>query len=387
MLHLALIVCLLPDAAPAIQRPFRFPAGKSGKAELAHVNRLPVLVVEGGPADLGAAVGKLALKPARRILDFPRGLLRLYEIDHLWPAMLRAGKGMYRRFPRDYSDELEAMVEAADADRDKAIAGNTFFDVKKSLACSAVLIDRKASSTGGPLLARNLDYSSLGYVQHYTLVTVYRPKGKLAFASVGFPGLVGVLSGMNEAGLALAVLEVYDVKPGETSFDARGVPYALCLRRVLEKAKTIDEAVAVLKAMRRTTCINVAIADKNDVAVLEVTPEKIVRREPKKGVVAAANHFCSEELAADDADLGDSPDRQASLEKLRGSKQKPTVERLRAELHKVNQGETTLQTMVFEPATLKLHLSAGPVPSSKGPLRMVELGGLLKGEKGVADRR
>src|SRR5262249_3989686 len=168
----------------------------------------------------------------------------------------------------------------------------------------------------------NLDYLSLGYVHEYTLVTVYRPKGKLAFASVGFPGLVGVLSGMNEAGLALAVLEVTDVKSGETSFDAKGIPYALCLRRVLEMARTIDEAVTVLKAMRRTTCINVAVADRDGVAVLEITPGKIVRRRAERGILAATNHFCSDELAADEADgLDDSFARQASLEKLRARKQ------------------------------------------------------------------
>src|SRR6185312_9730081 len=115
--------------------------------------------------------------------------------------------------------------------------GNTFFDLKKSFACSAVLIDKDKSATGGPLLGRNLDYPSLGYIHRYSLVTVYRPKGKLAFAAVTFPGLVGVLSGMNEAGLCLGVLEVFDIKPGEPYFDAAGTPYALCLRRVLEKAR------------------------------------------------------------------------------------------------------------------------------------------------------
>src|SRR3954470_12153812 len=133
----------------------------------------------------------------------------------------------------------------------------------------------------------------MGYVHEYSLVTVYRPKGKLAFASVGFPGLVGGLSGMNEAGLALGVLEVNDVKSGETPFDAKGVPYALCLRRVLEKAKTIDEAVNVLKAMRPTPCINVAVAARDGVAVLEVTPGKVIRRRAERGVLAATNHFCS----------------------------------------------------------------------------------------------
>src|SRR6185436_16936491 len=114
------------------------------------------------------------------------------------------------------------------------IAGNTFFDVKRSLACSAVLIEKDRSATGGPLLARNLDYPSLGYIHEYSLVTIYRPKGKKAFATIGFPGIVGCLSGMNEAGLALGVLEVFDIKAGEKHFDNEGIPYALCLRKVME---------------------------------------------------------------------------------------------------------------------------------------------------------
>jgi predicted choloylglycine hydrolase len=378
--RLAPFVCLLlPALAHAKDEPFRFPAAESGKAELKYVERVPVLIVEGVPADLGAGVGALALKPAKRILGFPRGLLDLHDAGKLWPAMLLAGKGMFRRFPSDYADELEAMVKAAGAGRDEVIAGNTFFDVKKSLACSAVAVESEASATGGPLLARNLDYPSLGYVHEYSLVTVYRPKGKLAFASVGFPGLVGVLSGMNEAGLALAVLEVNDVKEGETPFDAKGVPYALCLRRVLEKAKTIDDAVEVLKGLRRTTCINVAVADADGVAVLEVTPGKVVRRRPERGLCAATNHFCSKDLAAEDADLDDSLARQATLEKLRDGKKKLTVERLRRQLDRVNQGELTLQTMAFEPASLKLHLSVGKTPSSKAPFRTIALRDLLGG--------
>jgi isopenicillin-N N-acyltransferase like protein len=388
MFRLAPLVCLLLPAIIQAKEPFRFPAAKSGKAELKYVNHVPVLIVEGDPADLGAGVGALALKPARRILDYPRQLLDSHGAGALWPAMLLAGKGMFRQFPDEYARELEAMHKAAGADRDKCIAGNTFFDVKKSLACSAVLIDRKKSATGAPLFARNLDYPSMGYVHEYSLVTVYRPKGKLAFASIGFPGLVGVVSGMNEAGVALGVLEVFDVKEGETSFDARGVAYALCLRRVLEKARTIDEAVKVLEGMRRTTCINVAIADKTGVAVLEITPKRIVRRRATRGVCAATNHFTSKQLAPDEPlDVDGSSQRKSSLERIREWKKKVSVEDLRKELHEVNLGEVTLQTMAFEPATLKLHLSVGKVPATKGTLRALELRELFGGAKDVADRR
>lgn len=374
-----LALLLLPACASAKGDPFRFPAGKAGPAELKHVNGVPVLVVSGTPAEVGTGVGALALKPARRVLGYPRDLLDHHGIGKLWPAMLLAGKGMLRRFPEDYAAELDAVRRASGADADDLVAGNTLFDVKRSLACSALMVTPQASATGGPLLARNLDYPSLGYVHEYTLVTVYRPKGKLAFVSVGFPGLVGVLSGMNEAGLCVAVLEVTEVKDGETPFDARGVPYALCLREMLEKAKTIDEAVKVLEARRRTCCINVAMADANGVAVLEVTPGRVVRLAARRGVCAATNHFRSPDLAPGDADPKDgSVRRLRSLEAVRSRHDRPAVKDLLSEMGRVDQGELTLQTMAFEPAAFRLHLAVGSIPATKGPARAVELRALLR---------
>jgi hypothetical protein len=52
-----------------------------------------------------------------------------------------------------------------------------------------------------------MDYLGLGYLHEYTLVTVYRPRGKRAFVAVGYPGMVGVVSGINDAGLAVTALE------------------------------------------------------------------------------------------------------------------------------------------------------------------------------------
>ena len=83
---------------------------------------------------------------------------------------------MYKQFPAGYKEEMEAMIKAARADRDLVIAGNTFFDLKKVFACSAVAVGKDRSATGGPLLARNLDYPSLGYVQHYSLVRSTGPR-------------------------------------------------------------------------------------------------------------------------------------------------------------------------------------------------------------------
>jgi predicted choloylglycine hydrolase len=370
-------------AVPALAaEPFRFPEGKLGdKAELKYLDTVPVLRVEGTPGEIGRAVGELALKPGARVLGYPRELLKHRNVDSMWTFFKGAGKSLYRNFPPPRGDELEAIAKAAEADRDLVVCGNTFFDLKKIFACSAVGVSQGRSSTGGPLLARNLDYPSLGYIHKYTLVTVYRPKGKLSFASVGFPGLVGVLSGMNEAGLALGVLEVFDSKD-VTVFNAKGIPYGLCLRRALEEARTITEAKQVLEELPRTTTINVVIADRDEVAVLEVSPTRVVRREADRGICVTTNHFCSaEQKAARPVNIDQTFERFARLEQARTATTPMTPDDLRKHLDAVNLGSLTLQTMVFEPRALRLHLAFGEVPSSRLPLRVLDLQPLLRPDR------
>jgi isopenicillin-N N-acyltransferase-like protein len=373
------LAVLLAGSAPA-EAAFRFPAGTHGKhAELRFLNQIPVLSVAGTPEEIGAAVGALALKPAARVLDYPRDLLTYHNGQFLWTLFVRAGNRMFRSFPDESQKELEAIVRAAGAQRDLVIAGNTFFDLGKLFTCSALLVEKGKSATGGTLLGRNLDYPSLGYIHQYSLVTMYRPKGKLAFVSVGFPGLVGVLSGMNEAGVALSVLEVFATKEEEPKFDSKGIPYALCLRQVLEQARTIDEAKKLLEGMSRTTNINVAIADRNGTAVLEVTPKRVAKRSAEAGVCFATNHFTSAELKPEKpVNKNRSFERYTRLAEVAAWKGKVDVAAVGKHLDAVNLGTLTLQTMIFEPATLRLHLAIGTVPSSKGNLRRLDLADLLR---------
>ena len=104
------------------------------------------------------------------------------------------------------------------------------------------------SATKGPLFGRNLDFYTLGMLDKYSLVTVHRPKGKHAFVSIGFPGLFGCVSGMNDAGLALAVHEVFLARDGASMFNPKGVPYTFCFRRILEECETVEEAEKLLRA-------------------------------------------------------------------------------------------------------------------------------------------
>jgi hypothetical protein len=58
-----------------------------------------------------------------------------------------------------------------------------------------------------------------------------------------------------------------------------------------------------------------------------------------------------------------------------------TMSDVHEQLHAVNQGDYTVQTLIFEPASLRLHLAFGSTPSSALALRAVDLGPLLKPEE------
>lgn len=386
MLRIRLVLCtlVLPFVFAVAEppAPFRYKEAKEGTAELKIINSLPVLRVAGSPAEMGTAIGKLALLQGKRTMDYPRELLRALEGDKLWSVLSTLGQGMYKsQFPDPARQEIEAISKASGVPMEPIVVANTMFDLKGILACSAILVEPGKSKTGGPILARNLDYPSLGYIHHHTLVTVYKPKGKHAFASIGFPGIVGVLSGMNDAGLAVAVLEVVQVKPGERSFNAEAVPYAINYRRLLEDCATIDEAYKALSAMKRTNLNNLVVADKTGVAVFEISPDKVVKRLPTAGLGVCTNHFCDLELkVADPENHAYTLDRFNALEKLRKSNGKLGLEEIQKQLHAANLGALTLQTMAFEPATLKLHLAYGQSPASAGVMKTLELKELFGGK-------
>jgi isopenicillin-N N-acyltransferase-like protein len=370
LLSLVLLVVLVPALSAA--EPFRFPEKKHGKGQLRYLNDLPVLIVRGSPEEIGEQMAVLAVKPGEKILNYPKDMLERFRLPVGWQLFATAGAGMLAQFPADHRKELEAMAKTG-IDRESLIVGNTLFDIKKSFACSALHVTADRSKTGGPLFGRNLDYPPLGYAHHYSLVTIYRPAGKHAFAAIGFPGLVGCISGMNDAGLALGVLEIYSVKRGVERFDPKGTPYALCYRRILEECSTIAEAEKLLRSLKRTTTTCLAICDRDRVAVFEITPKELVVREPMDGLCSCTNHFCSKELKpASETRMFRSLERFKELEKARDLK-KLSVEDVHRRMHAASNRYTTMHTMVFEPRTLKLHLAIGRIPASAGELKTLEL--------------
>lgn len=370
---------MLPAYAEEQAQSFRYPEKKaSGNSQLRYIQGIPVLEVEGSPEEIGEAVGLLAAKSAPKATSYPKDVLSHFSAGLLYQVFSTAGSRMAAAFPKDYSKELDSIAKASGLNKSDLIVGNTMFDLKKIVACSGVAIEPARSASGQMLFGRNLDYPSLGYMNHYTLVTVYRPKDKKAFAAVGFPGLVGTLTGMNEDGLCLAIHEVIDIKPGKKKFNYDGIPYAMCYRQVLEECSTVDEAYALLGKLPRTSTTNLLIADRKRSAVFEVSPEHVIERKSKDGLVVCCNHFCSSELKPIlPINVRRSFQRFSYLENLRTSEEKPGLAEIAEHLDTVNLGKDTLQTILFEPGPLKLHLAYENTPSSQGPFHSISLAKML----------
>src|SRR5262249_18461781 len=156
-------------------------------------------------------------------------------------------------------------------------------------------------------------------------------------------------------------------------FNPKGTPMVAIMRRLIDGCASVAEAEKLLRAEQPTTMINLIVCDKDGGTVFEVTPKTVVARGPSDGLCSCTNHFRSKELAAD-TDCR----RFTALEESRKA-DKLGVEDVQDLLHAANQGDATMQTMVFEPAALKLHLALGKKSSAK-PLNLLELGSLFLGK-------
>ncbi|HEX4588453.1 MAG TPA: C45 family peptidase [Gemmataceae bacterium] len=363
-------------AAAVAATPFRYPEEKRGAVRLQYVQSIPVLTVGGSPEQIGMATGRMTKPAAEGLFGYFDDLLKRSRLDAAWPWLVRTSEGMLTRFPESYRIELEAGVKASGLPRDKVVVANCLWDIKK-LGCSTLFVGPDRSATGQPLMGRNFDFPTLGILQKYSLVIVTRPDGKHAFASVGFPGLVGVVSGMNDAGLCIATLDVKATGDGSPPFDLSGTPLILTFRRVLEECTTVAEAEALLRSVKRTTLMNLAVCDAAGTGVVfELTPKSVGVRKAEDGLCCCTNHFRTDELVTDKCcDRFEALSEAKNLAKL-------GLKDVQQRLHAANQGAGTLQTMIFEPATRTLHLAIGEGPTTAKPLVKLDLAPLFVAKAG-----
>ncbi|ACY15975.1 carcinine hydrolase/isopenicillin-N N-acyltransferase family protein [Haliangium ochraceum] len=128
------------------------------------------------------------------------------------------------------------------------------------------------------------------------VVFFVRPPGVIPFASVGWPGLVGVLTGVNAEGIAVFVHPAYAAAEDSV---AAAQPAALLARDILENTRTLDEALAVFEHAETLGALSFLLVDgrARRFAVVERSRGRTAVRKGEGGVVTDV--FTSDAFADD----------------------------------------------------------------------------------------
>ena len=332
---------------------------------------MAVLHLAGTPADMGRQQGAL-LGPQFAVLR-EHYLKRFVGTGVQGEAAKLAAMGFREHIPRDYLAELQGLAAASGQAYVDVLVANTFLDSSRVEFCSVAIALKSATRDGRLLFARNNDFVTFGVAHKATLLTVYHHagRGRQSFVAIGWPGLIGVLTGMNESGLCAATLVSLTEKGVHP-----GMPYTLMYRQVLEQCRTPQEALALVRRTRRTSANNLALAAPgHEPLVVEFSHDKVAARRPLRDVLLCTNHF---RLPVHTPTPQPLYDRFPTLERLsREQHGKIDVAVLKRMLQACEIRQWTLQSMVFEPAERRVHLSAGTLPAASGDYVVLDFGRLL----------
>ena len=187
------------------------------------------------------------------------------------------------------------------------------------VGCSSFATWGTQSADSSLLIGRNFDFYVGDAFAENKQVAFYVPEQGYRFASVGWPGMIGVLSGMNETGLTVTINAAKSAVPTGSA-----TPISILTREILQYATTIDEAFAI--AQKRETFVSESIligsAKDGKAAIIEKSPEKTVLFTGKEANrLICTNHYQSEEFSKDERNMenirtSDSPYRFARLTEL-----------------------------------------------------------------------
>jgi predicted choloylglycine hydrolase len=311
----------------------------------------PIVELRGDGQAIGAEHGRQLGEQIRFLRE--NYLLKIVKTDTMRFAARAEAAMFHTKLSPQHAAEVDALAKAAQMDPSDAMLAQCFLDLMPITACSSIALPADASPHHVARLGRNLDFKTLGIADKHSVLFIYHPEGRFAFASIGWPGVIGCLSGMNEHGLCLANMEV--TRAGTKLPFA--MPYTLLYRTILEQCCDVDEAIALLQKTPRQTANNLILMDAaGNRAVVEITQEKIVVRKGADGAaLISTNH-----QRGGDQDSPGQCDRYDRLHDTSASEfGKIDVDEIRAMLKSVQQGNSTMQSMIFEPANRIIYLSTG----------------------------
>jgi len=261
---LSVLVVALVAFACWLSHPGRGPQAQvdpHAKGRIEQIDGTLVLHLKGSPYEMGFQHGALAREQVHMAMARVDELLQKAKDEVGLPRfaaefLLGAEYRLCMPYiPERYQREMEGLADGAGVDL-KILRGMLVVSELTERYCSAFAVFGKATGNGRLYHGRNFDWVMDAGLQNDAALILYEPDGYVPFASAGYLGTVGVLSGMNMEGISISQIGAVN-KDG--SF--RGVPLMVMLRRILEEAKDLDKATDIIANSKRTVGYNYVVAD------------------------------------------------------------------------------------------------------------------------------
>jgi hypothetical protein len=264
------------------------------------------MYVEGPPEAIGEAQGRL-LYP--QMVDVEHQLFGDFEhYVPVWPARvaiedlsLLRYRHVDRGIPEPRRREIAAQAATFQPDPfssriptyHRMVFLHALYDIALSvehsplIGCTSFALDPAHTADGHVLLARAFDFEAGDVFDRDKVVYLVHEDGAIPFASVAWPGLIGVVTGMNAEGV---FLDVQGARGGEPTTE--GLPVVLSTREALSRAHDTAEAVAILREQPVMVSHLVFVADgTGHFAVVERAPGTPAHVRESRESMAVTNHF------------------------------------------------------------------------------------------------
>ncbi len=186
------------------------------------------------------------------------------------------------------------------------------------VGCSSFAVWGEESEVDGLIVGRNFDFYVGENFTNNKIVQFMEPSNGYKFVSISWPGMMGVLSGMNEKGLTVTINAGSGTIPTTSA-----MPISLLTRDILQYTSNIEEAYELAQTYETFVSESILVASTNDgyAAIIEKTPEKIALYEADENRVVCTNHYQSTLFSEDEYNKAniansDSPYRHKRLNQL-----------------------------------------------------------------------
>lgn len=268
------------------------------------------LYIKGNPLQLGYNNGALTQSLMQKQEEIFFSKVEGFVPSKFKQRLLRGflkwyNRKMYLNVREDYQAELYGLSQYS-SDRYDFIApkylrnlylhgahdiGHAMQDLAM-VGCSSLAVWNENTEDGDLLIGRNFDFYVGDDFAKNKLVEFVQPDEGIPYMSVSWPGMIGVVSGMNKEGITVTI----NAGKSKIPLTAK-TPISFVTREILQYAKNIEEAIVIAKKRKVFVSESILVgsaADKNAV-IIEVSPKNFgVYSVQNTSRVFCTNHFQSE---------------------------------------------------------------------------------------------